>query len=591
MAKPGLIQNACIILVVCTATAIAASAQTFTTIFSFDSTNGANPSAGLIRATDGNFYGTTKKGGANGWGTVFKITPEGTITTLHSFDYTDGAYPSGRLIQAADGNFYGTTEQDGGDGDYGTVFKITPGGRLTNLHTFRYSDGAYPFGGLIQATDGKFYGTTSDGGANFNGTVFKITSGGILTTLHSFGSAEGAFPWAGLIQASDGNFYGTTLGGGAFGDGTVFQMTSGGTLTTLHSFDPYLDGYHPQAGLIQATNGNFYGTTSGDARPSCRYPLGCGTVFELTPGGVLTTLHSFDTTDGHYPIGGVIQSSDGNFYGTTSAGASWRCQTGCGTVFEITAGSTLTLHRFQSTDGAYPSGRLIQTTDGAFYGTTVGGGASSSGTIFRFVVAPAVTLSSTSLRFGNQILDQTSTAKKVTVKNSGTAPLMVKRISIDGTFAISANTCGAVLDIGKTCALSITFTPTVLGKVAGTLTLSDDASNSPQMVLLWGTGVEPATLMPLAAAYASQVVGTTSMAKTFTLTNYQSVELTGIKISTSGDFAVSATTCTTSLAAKGRCSIDIVFAPKATGARAGKLSVSNSASNSPQASSLNGTGK
>ena len=238
--------------------ALSLSAQTFTTLHSFDNTDGAFILAGLIQATDGNFYGTAYEGGANcspdGCGTIFKITPGGALTTLHSFcsqsNCTDGEYPEAGLIQATNGNFYGTTYEGGAncapDG-CGTIFKITPSGTLTTLYNFcsqsGCSDGYYPEAGLIQASNGDFYGTTTFGGAGGVGTVFKITPSGTLTTLHSFCSqsncADGEYPEAGLIQATNGNFYGTTYaGGGANSRGTVFKITPSGTLTTLYSFCP-----------------------------------------------------------------------------------------------------------------------------------------------------------------------------------------------------------------------------------------------------------------------------------------------------------------------------------------------------------------
>ncbi len=266
---------------------------TLTTLYSFCAqsgcTDGEYPVAGLVQGTDGNFYGTTPEGGANGGGTVFKITPTGTLTTLYSFcaqnNCADGANPAAGLVQATDGNFYGTTYAGGANG-YGTVFKITPSGTLTTLYSFcskgGCADGSYPEAGLVQATDGNLYGTTFaatfDGGANGDGTVFKITPSGTLTTLYSFSGPDGANPWAGLVQATDGNFYGTTYAGGANGDGTVFKTPLTGILTTLHSFDG-TDGAGPEAGLVQATDGNFYGTTFYGGTN------GAGTVFRLVSVG------------------------------------------------------------------------------------------------------------------------------------------------------------------------------------------------------------------------------------------------------------------------------------------------------------------
>jgi len=199
--------------------------------------------AGLVQATDGNFYGATQIGGAStncsyGCGTIFKITPGGTLTTLHSFDGTDGEYPYGVLVQATNGNFYGTTQYGGVSTNCsygcGTIFQMTPGGKLTTLHSFDYTDGFSVFAGLVQATDGNLYGTTSTGGANGYGTIFEATPGGTLTTVHSFDDTDGLAPLAALVQATSGTFYGTTSGGGAvttcnpsYGCGTVFSLAVG----------------------------------------------------------------------------------------------------------------------------------------------------------------------------------------------------------------------------------------------------------------------------------------------------------------------------------------------------------------------------
>jgi uncharacterized repeat protein (TIGR03803 family) len=218
------------------------------------------------------------------------------------------------LAQATDGNFYGTTSSS--SGGWGTVFKITPNGTLTVLHAFSYSsEGGHPMAGLVQATDGNFYGTTSSGGASGNGTVFKITPNGTLTVLHAFSvSSEGGTPMASLVQATDGNFYGTTSSGGASGNGTVFKITPNGTLTVLHAFSYSNEGGHPMAGLVQATDGNFYGTTSSGGASG----YGNGTVFKITPNGTLTVLHAFSYSgEGGMPRSGLVQATDGNFYGTT----------------------------------------------------------------------------------------------------------------------------------------------------------------------------------------------------------------------------------------------------------------------------------
>src|SRR5580704_14948235 len=303
-----------------------ANAQTFTTLHSFDGTDGRFPEEGMVQATNGNLYGMTEGDGANGDGTVFKITPSGTLTTLHSFDGTDGAGPPGGPIQATDGNFYGT-KYLGGANDSGTVFKMTPGGTLTTLYSFcsqsNCSDGFSPSAPLVQATNGDLYGTTE---SPFAGTVFKITLSGKLTTLHTFDTKDGFNP-NGLIQATDGNLYGTTLMGGANGDGTVFKITPSGKLTTLHSFHG-ADGENPSAGLIQATDGNLYGTTLNGGTN------GDGTVFKITLSGKLTTLHNFDGADGSETFAGLVQATDGDLYGAPEEGGA----NGDGTIFRLSVG-------------------------------------------------------------------------------------------------------------------------------------------------------------------------------------------------------------------------------------------------------------
>jgi uncharacterized repeat protein (TIGR03803 family) len=401
------------LLLLCAATAIASPAQTFTSLFSFDyGTRGNYPGwGGLVAATNGDLYGTTADGGAKGgggYGTIFKMTPSGRLTTVHRFDGTDGAEPLAGLIQATNGDLYGTTS--GVSNGTGTVFKITPSGTLTTIYHFCSKsdcrDGYYPYAGLVQGTDGNFYGTTYQGGANFDGTIFKITPSGRLTTLHSFDSV-GSVGSAGLIQATNGYFYGTTEFGGANSQGSVFKMSPGGTLTTLYSFCPQIpctDGEAPFSGLVQASDGNLYGTTLYGGLQNCPNSS-CGTVFKITPSGTLTTLYSFcsqyNCPDGAYPEGALVQATDGNLYGTTSG------IYGVGTIFKITLGGRLTtLYTFCSqkncNDGTYPSAALVQDTNGTLYGTTDDGGTYNLGTIFSLSVSlgPFVELQETSGKVG-----------------------------------------------------------------------------------------------------------------------------------------------------------------------------------------------
>ena len=364
--------------------AFPAGSDRLSVLHSFSVSDGANPYAPLIQASDGNFYGTTTTGGHAGRGTVFRMTPDGALTVLHSFSGSDGTGPSGALIQASDGNFYGTAVQGGAAGR-GTVFQMTPDGTVTVLRSFSGPDGAYPFAALIQARDGNFYGTTLQGGDANRGTVFQMTPDGTVSVLHSFSGPDGASPYAALLQASDGSFYGTASSNGvADNRGTVFQMTSDGAFTVLHTFRGP-DGAHPGGALIQANDGNFYGTTvQGGVDPVGGY----GTVFQMTPDGTLTVLHGFaiGSDDGEGPWAPLLQASDGNFYGT--AAVSEVISSRRGTVFQITRdGAFSVVHTFSGPDGSGPFAGLMQGTDGNFYGTTSSGGdRGGAGVVFRLIL-------------------------------------------------------------------------------------------------------------------------------------------------------------------------------------------------------------
>jgi uncharacterized repeat protein (TIGR03803 family) len=442
-------------------------------------TDGASPQARLIQSADGYLYGTTWYGGAYGYGTVFRMSLDGSLAILHAFGAQGAFLPRGALLEASDGNFYGTSSEavfrmsrqgavtilgtfgfgdffydtpliqatdgnlygvmDEGSGQ-GSIFRMTLGGGFTILHSFTLFDGSAPRGALLQARDGRFYGTTFRGGtAAFNGTAYSITLDGTFALLASFTAGpEGASPWGTLARGSDGSFYGITSSGGVFGQGTAFRISTTGATATLHDFtrdegypegDPiqgrdgnlYLvngsasrgrvyrltpsgtmslvyaftgagDGSSPHP-LIQATDGNLYGTT--------RYSQGSidnGTVFRLTPSGLLTTLHTFGGADSGSPGAALVQGSDGNFYGTTWNGG----PANKGRVFRVTPGGVVTvLHTFNGLrliygsydevrgsegdpgDGAEPLGKLIEAADGAFYGTTRQGGDRGLGTLFR----------------------------------------------------------------------------------------------------------------------------------------------------------------------------------------------------------------
>jgi uncharacterized repeat protein (TIGR03803 family) len=384
-------------------------AQTFTSLFSFDQTDGDNPHSNLVQGANGNLYGTTSSDSGSGYGTVFEITPGGVLTTLYSFcslpNCADGSNPVTGLTKGSNGNFYGVAG-NGGAYNAGTVFEITPSGTLTTLYSFcsqaNCVDGSGPVAALLQASDGNLYGSTYKGGTTGYGTLFKITPTGTLTTLHSFclktNCADGSSPYGTLLQTKSGNFFGTTYTGGANeSSGTIFKLTPAGKLFTLYSFcakASCADGDGPYGGLLLTKNGDLYGTTGYGGYPGSCYGPGCGTIFAFTSSNRLIPIHSFcgvsNCVDGALPMSALIVAANGNLYGTTDYGGS-HCliddsASGCGTIFEITpTGKFIVLHSFDSTDGANPLSSLMQATDGTLYGSTFSGGPSGWGTIFSYV--------------------------------------------------------------------------------------------------------------------------------------------------------------------------------------------------------------
>jgi uncharacterized repeat protein (TIGR03803 family) len=350
------------------ATAIPASAQTYTELLSFNGNSAAGPKTPMTQGFDGSLYGTTYYGGTGtcfdgegiGCGVLFKITRNGEFKVVYNFQENGIIYPENALTLGGDGNFYGTSPAND------AIFKITPAGSLTILLGFSGLDGDSPRGGLTQGTDGNFYGTTYQGGATSNfcpygcGTVFKMTPAGVLTSLYSFCPQnycpDGEYPEGTLAEGLDGNFYGTTVGGGLYKEGTVFRISPSGEFKLLYAFESS----RPGGGLILANDGNFYGTV-----------YDYSYLFEITPQGAYTALPGFSGSGASLPV----QGSDGKLY--------WPAQYGgndYGTISEMPpAGNPSTLYSFVGfpTDGSYPEAGLVQATNGTFYGTTFTGGSST----------------------------------------------------------------------------------------------------------------------------------------------------------------------------------------------------------------------
>jgi uncharacterized repeat protein (TIGR03803 family) len=359
-----------------------AQARGLTVLYNFaGSSDGGDPFASLIRDSAGNLYGTADYGGTAFAGVVFKVAPNGTETVLYNFSGgADGAQPFSALVRDKAGNLYGTTTM-GGSANAGVVFKLDSGGTETVLHNFTGgSDGTTPTGGLLEDKAGNFYGTASQGGTSNAGVLFEIDANGKYSILHTFTGAanDGKYPtYTSLLMDSKGSLYGVTEEGGAADGGILYKLSKTGKLTILHSFmGGTTDGCNVLGVPFKDENGNFYGTTSSCGTSSL------GTVWKVSASGTETVLHSFagGTSDGEYPLAGVIVDAGGNVYGNTETGGA----SNFGTVYGIAADGTFTLvHSFDGTDGKFPYGSFVRTAKGTLFGSTQNGGTIGYGTIWK----------------------------------------------------------------------------------------------------------------------------------------------------------------------------------------------------------------
>lgn len=362
-------------------------AQTVGTVYNFagGTTSGQYPwYVTLVQGTSGALYGMTYAGGTKGLGTFFSVTTTGTQTLLHSFagGANDGANPTGGLTLGTDGNFYGTTQQ-GGSKSSGVVFKMTPSGTITILHTLNGStDGSFPWGPPIEGSDGNFYGTASGGGNKGSGVVYKVTSTGTYSVIYEFDVTHGFGPVAPPTQGTDGFLYLPVPEGGAEFCGTVVQLSTAGVVNNYYSFPCGSSGAFPLGPLVQASNGDFYSTTQDGGTN------GEGTIYQITTGMAVTILHSFGSVFGDctYPGAGMLLATDGNYYGSASDGGSH----GDGCLFRTaTNGSYKGLYSFNNTTNGTQMSPLappVQLTSGILYGVTEFGGTSNDGTVYSLNV-------------------------------------------------------------------------------------------------------------------------------------------------------------------------------------------------------------
>jgi len=362
-----------------------AQAQTLHVLYNFaGASDGGDPYASLIRDAAGNLYSTFGYGGGTSFsGGVFKVAPDGTETVLYSFTGgADGAFPFSPVVRDKAGNLYGTTSQ-GGSNNIGVVFKVDPSGTETVLHSFTGgADGVIPTGGLLRDKAGNLYGTTSQGGTSNDGVLFKINPRGKETILHTFtgSTKDGKYPsYTSLLMDALGNLYGVTEEGGSADGGILYKLSKTGKLTILHSFTGgATDGCNVLGTPFMDAAGNFYGTTS-----SCGAHA-LGTVWKVNKDGKERVLHSFagGTSDGEYPLAGVIMDAEGNLWGNTETGGA----ANVGTVYKISkSGQFILVHSFDGSDGKYPYGSFAQNAEGTIFGTALNGGTIGYGTVWKIV--------------------------------------------------------------------------------------------------------------------------------------------------------------------------------------------------------------
>jgi len=608
--------------------------------------DGAGPAAGLVSDASGNLYGTTYWGGTTGLGSVFELVNSSGVYTeklLHSFagpplggDGADGANPYSDLIIDSDGNLYGTTGK-GGPSGLGTVFElVNSSGTYTYKILYSFTgmngDGAIPYAvALVRDSDGNLYGTTQNGGAVTNwpcpayggcGTVFELVNSpmepGTYTekVIYSFGGTSGGaeFPQTGLAVDQAGNFYGTSGAGGALGWGAVYELvhsSEGYSERTLYSFSEGVYGDDVAVPVIIDAVGNLYGTT-----PTSANNTGYGMVFELvnsatSPGTyTLRILYSFTGgTDGGRPYAALTMDAAGNLYGTDLNAI------GCN-VFELANDSGSYVFKVLNGFGAggvgvgSPLGRLLMDSAGNLYGTSYSGGAHGAGTAFRLSSAvppsvPAVWLSASSLTFESVVGVQGVPETYVEVVNIGNANLVFDPgATITGMnaadFAVANDTCtGQTVAPGGSCSVGITFTPSVIGTESATLSLTDNASDSPQTVSLGGISLAhgAATLAPTSLAFGPQLVNTISGWQSVNVLSSGGGALTfatgAITISgaNAADFAIIGNNCDVApVYPGGICLVSVRFAPSIVGTETATLSLTDNAADSPQEVSLTGTG-
>ena len=470
----------------------AASAAAITVLHSFSGPEGETPAAPLVQGADGLFYGVAAHGGdftvlpPDGGGTVFRMGANGGVERLHTFGGPEGAWPKS-LIQARDGFFYGTATFGGQPSisnlnpGTGTIFRMDAAGVVTVLHVFPYSigGGSSQPGPIVQGRDGALYGSARGefGTSAIGGYVYRFDPiTGDFRHLHDFIGSDGAIPTGPLFQARDGFFYGTTNQGGPWNSGVIYKVDALGHFVLLHSLSPFSpgEGSEPKGGVVQASDGFFYGTTEKGGYG--------GEIFRMDAAGNFTVLHRFDAyfSDGGFPKSGLIEGRDGFLYGTASRGGQPVTANRYGVVYRMDkAGAVTVMHTFTGPDGYEPWAALVQGTDGGLYGSTVVGGAAGLGVLFRVDLPPVATALTSVTLNPAQVTGGSSSTGTVTL--TGPAPVRLTPsaragaavVTLDSTTPSVASVPATVsVPAGVTSATFIVSTTNVSSTKAVTISAS-----------------------------------------------------------------------------------------------------------------------
>jgi uncharacterized repeat protein (TIGR03803 family) len=471
----------------------APAAAAVDTFHSFAGPEGETPAAPLVQGSDGYLYGVAAHGGdfnllgPDGGGTIFRTDGFGNLTTLHVFAGFDGAVPTG-IVQAPSGVFYGTTTYGGEPGTpslspgNGTIFRMDAAGNFAVLFVFPGGSRGFRPGPVTVGRDGALYGTAVGGQtlyALLPGIVYRFDPAtGDYRVLHTFVVSDGRDPSGKLFEANDGFFYGTTNEGGVWNAGVVYKVDAAGNFAVVHGFANG-EGSNPKAGVFQASDGFFYGTLE-----NATYG---GKIFRVDAAGNFATVFSFGpySADGWAPTTNPIEGRDGYFYGTTPRGGGTATTGSYGVVYRLTRSGSLTvLHAFTGPDGISPSAALLQAGDGTLYGSTIVGGASGLGTLFklqpgqpaRLPTLVLLTLTPSSVAGGGR-----STG---TVTLSWAAPPGGATVSLSSDSSLATVPATATVPAGaKTASFVVTTKPTRKTRVA-TITASYNGSRTSALLAL-----------------------------------------------------------------------------------------------------------